>query len=63
MCRYDELTPDYLSKTRTTRYEKAINPNEESNTGNTKYIKAGAIDKYAFAVLVHELLHNKNGNI
>lgn len=63
LCRYEELTADYLAKTRTTRYDKAIDPNESTNATDPKYIRSGAIDKYAFAVLVQELLHfiAKNG--
>lgn len=63
LCRFDNLSVDYISKTRMHRYEKAIHPSEQTYAADKKYLQNGAIDKHAFAVLVHELLNlRKNGN-
>lgn len=59
LCRFQDLSQDYLNKTRSHRYEKAIDPNEDKHSKTPDYFKSGAIDKYSFAVLVEEVLRKK----
>ncbi|VVC90924.1 unnamed protein product [Leptidea sinapis] len=51
LCSFSELTSTYLKQARLHRYDKAIDPNEESS----EY--TATIDQYAFAVLVDEVLN------
>lgn len=62
LCRFQDLQADYLTKTRAHRYEKAIDPDEDKNLKTQEYFKTGAIDKYAFAVLVDEVLRRKGNS-
>lgn len=58
LCRFSDLNEDYLCKTRTYRYDKAIDVNE---TKINKHVneKPYVIDCYAFGVLVNEVLQNR----
>ncbi|KAK4883434.1 hypothetical protein RN001_006753 [Aquatica leii] len=58
LCKFNELTDEYLSKTRTHRYDKAVDPDE---TKSSKEIKENptCIDSFAFGVLVTEVLSNR----
>lgn len=53
LCKYSDLTPKYLEKSKSSRFNKAIDENEikDLNIGRKDYI-----DIYAFGVLVNELL-------
>lgn len=56
LCKYEELTPDYLNKSRANRYSKAVDSNED------KLLKHGRkdfVDILAFSVLVTEVLKTK----
>lgn len=53
MCAFNELTPAYLKHARIHRYDKAIDPDEESYEITTK------VDQYSFAVLVDDVFKNR----
>lgn len=58
LCRFKDLTAEYLNKIKTFRYYKAIDPNEQKNL----LIDCGRydfIDIYGFSVLVNEVLKKK----
>uniref|UniRef100_A0A1E1W001 Protein kinase domain-containing protein n=1 Tax=Pectinophora gossypiella TaxID=13191 RepID=A0A1E1W001_PECGO len=48
LCAFTELTPGYLKQARIHRYDKAVDPNEES------YDNVSKVDQYGFAVLVED---------
>lgn len=54
LCPFSELTPAYLKHARIHRYDKAIDPNEDSNELTTK------VDQYGFAVLVEDVLKGQS---
>lgn len=56
LCRFNELTSDFLSKSRSNRNNKSVDPNEEKHLSSKR---TDFIDVYAFAVFVSEVLHNK----
>lgn len=60
LCRYMDLTDDYLSKTRKYRYNNAIDKNEEKNV-KTNSEKPYIIDCFAYGVLVNEVLQKSDG--
>ncbi|XP_068628330.1 protein-associating with the carboxyl-terminal domain of ezrin isoform X2 [Battus philenor] len=49
LCNFTDLNPTYLKHARIHRYDKAIDPDEESHDITSK------VDQYAFAVLVDEV--------
>ncbi|XP_038208902.1 protein-associating with the carboxyl-terminal domain of ezrin [Zerene cesonia] len=49
LCNFSEQTPAYLKQSRIHRYDKAVDPNEDTNEPTTK------VDQYAFAVLVEDI--------
>ncbi|XP_037964137.2 protein-associating with the carboxyl-terminal domain of ezrin [Plutella xylostella] len=49
LCSFTELTPAYLKHARIHRYDKAVDPSEDS------YKVTGKVDQYAFAVLVEDV--------
>lgn len=57
LCKFSELKSDYLAKTKTSRYTKAVDPNEASLVEGSR---KDCVDVYAFGVLVGEVLKNKN---
>lgn len=57
LCRFTELTTDYLNKSRSNRYNKSVDPNEEKNAKNSGN-RQDHIDVYAFGVLASEALQN-----
>lgn len=57
VCKFNELTTDYLTKSKTNRYNKAIDSNEIKNLSNNS---KDCIDIYAFGVLVCEVLRSKS---
>ncbi|KAG8230921.1 hypothetical protein J437_LFUL002953 [Ladona fulva] len=62
LCRFKDLTPEFLHRTRTRRYDRGIAPEEEEVNG-LKTVKGSilepwAIDTYAFGVLAEELLRS-----
>lgn len=58
LCSFSELTPAYLKHARIHRYDKAVDPNEDSYTLTTK------VDQYGFAVLVEDVYRNhKNDDV
>ncbi|XP_046742704.1 protein-associating with the carboxyl-terminal domain of ezrin [Diprion similis] len=59
LCRFTELTPAYLQKTRNYRYEKAISP-EEDGGKSAVLMEPSAIDQFAFGVLAEEVLRQKS---
>ncbi|XP_048513943.1 protein-associating with the carboxyl-terminal domain of ezrin isoform X2 [Athalia rosae] len=59
LCRFTELTPVYLQKTRNYRYEKAISP-EEDGGKSAVLMEPSAIDQFAFGVLAEEVLSLKS---
>ncbi|XP_015595232.1 protein-associating with the carboxyl-terminal domain of ezrin [Cephus cinctus] len=61
LCRFTELTPAYLQKTRNYRYEKAISP-EEDGAKSAVLLEPTAIDQFAFGVLAEEVLRLKNND-
>ncbi|XP_041974118.1 protein-associating with the carboxyl-terminal domain of ezrin [Aricia agestis] len=52
LCSFKELTPAYLKHARIHRYDKAIDPNEESNKIITK------VDQFGYGVLVEDVFKN-----
>ncbi|CAH4015686.1 unnamed protein product [Pieris brassicae] len=56
LCSFSELTPAYLKQARIHRYDKAVDPNEDSNQVTTK------VDQYAFAVLVEDVFKGCNND-
>ncbi|KAJ8734203.1 hypothetical protein PYW07_014754 [Mythimna separata] len=52
LCPFTELTAAYLRHARIHRYDKAVDPNEDSYEITTK------VDQYAFAVLVEDVFKN-----
>ncbi|KAG5896264.1 hypothetical protein JTB14_033561 [Gonioctena quinquepunctata] len=58
LCSYKDMNCDYLSKTRTSRYSKSLDPNEDkllqNNLGRRDFI-----DIFAFGILVCEILKSK----
>lgn len=58
VCKYTELNTDFLKKSKNSRYNKAIDPNEEKHLqGSTR---KDFIDIFAYAVLVCEVLKTKS---
>ncbi|KAG7197755.1 hypothetical protein KM043_001579 [Ampulex compressa] len=55
LCRFAELTPTYLQKIRTYRYEGAISPDEDIK-GLASLADIGSIDAYAFGTLAEDVL-------
>lgn len=60
LCRFTDITTDYMSKTKSHRYDKCIDPNEEklikdANNSNRK----DYVDIYAYAELAKEVLKSK----
>ncbi|KAF5284068.1 hypothetical protein FQA39_LY17117 [Lamprigera yunnana] len=58
LCKFGELTEEYLSKTRTHRYNKAVEINENRNNKDIKE-NPSSIDTFAYGVLVKEVLQNR----
>nr|CAI5828103.1 unnamed protein product [Callosobruchus analis] len=56
LCKYKELSSEYVQKTKTSRYNKAIDPKEEAFIQKSR---KDFIDVYAFGVLVCELLKSR----
>lgn len=59
LCKLQEVTVDYLNKTKVHRYNKGVDPNEEV------HLKSGRcdfIDSYAFSVLVLEIFSKKRAD-
>ncbi|CAH1972660.1 unnamed protein product [Acanthoscelides obtectus] len=59
LCKYKELNSDYLGKTKSSRYNKAVDPNEEACIVKNRKC---SIDVYAFGVLACELLKSKSND-
>ncbi|CAG9853791.1 unnamed protein product [Phyllotreta striolata] len=59
LCKYSELSCDYLMKTKSGRYNKSIDPNEEKIIDN-KSKRKDAVDIYGFGVLVCEIFQSKS---
>ncbi|XP_068628331.1 protein-associating with the carboxyl-terminal domain of ezrin isoform X3 [Battus philenor] len=53
LCNFTDLNPTYLKHARIHRYDKAIDPDEESHDITSK------VDQYAFAVLVDEVFKER----
>lgn len=58
LCKYNDLNCDYLTKTKSSRYSKSVDPNEDKFLQN-KLNRKDFIDVYAFGVLVCEILKFK----
>ncbi|XP_030036748.1 protein-associating with the carboxyl-terminal domain of ezrin [Manduca sexta] len=56
LCPFTELTSAYLKHARLHRYDKAVDPNEDSYEITTK------VDQYSFAVLVDDVFKGKNND-
>lgn len=52
LCKYDKLTPKYLEQRKGSRYNKAVDANEDKHLNSSKDF----IDVYAFSVLALEVL-------
>ncbi|KAI4459452.1 scy1-related s/t protein kinase-like [Holotrichia oblita] len=62
LCKFNELTHDYLNKIKTFRYHKAIDSNEQKTLlGNCD--RYDFIDLYAYSILVCEVFKNKSDDI
>ncbi|XP_018570433.1 protein-associating with the carboxyl-terminal domain of ezrin [Anoplophora glabripennis] len=61
LCKYKDLDQDYLNKSRTNRYDKAIDTNEDKLLLNINKQK-DFIDVYAFGVLACEVLKSKGNS-
>lgn len=61
-CRNSEMTEAYFRKIKTYRYENAISPDEEVLMQDISS-DPSVIDKFAYAVLVADILKNKNQGI
>ncbi|CAH0552708.1 unnamed protein product [Brassicogethes aeneus] len=59
LCKFSDVTSDFLNKSNSSRYNKAIDPDEVKNMQNNLDRK-DAIDVYAFGVMACELLKAKN---
>lgn len=57
LCKYNELTSEYLSKSRGNRYNKAVDSNEDKLVKDGK--RKDFVDIYAFNVLAVEVLKSK----
>lgn len=57
LCKYNELTSEYLSKSRGNRYNRAVDSNEDKLVKDGK--KKDFVDIYAFSVLAMEVLKSK----
>ncbi|XP_072379255.1 protein-associating with the carboxyl-terminal domain of ezrin isoform X1 [Diabrotica undecimpunctata] len=55
LCKYKDLTVDYLNKSKSSRYSKSIDPNEEQ-LFQMNSTRKDFIDIYAFGVLASDLL-------
>ncbi|KAI5642433.1 protein-associating with the carboxyl-terminal domain of ezrin [Phthorimaea operculella] len=53
LCPFTELTPGFLKQARIHRYDKAVDPNEESYENFTK------VDQYGFAVLMEDVFKGR----
>lgn len=62
LCKFKELSSEYLNKIRTFRYEKAIDSNEQK-TLLTNHDRYDFIDVYGFSILVREVLKKKSDGI
>ncbi|EEZ97411.1 protein-associating with the carboxyl-terminal domain of ezrin [Tribolium castaneum] len=60
VCKFNELSSDFLKKTRNSRYNKAIDPNEDKHIQGPR---RDFIDIFAFGVLVCEVLKSKDEEI
>lgn len=58
LCRFQDMSSDYMAKTRTLRYSKGIDPNEDKLLLDLKKQKE-FVDLYAFANLALEILKEK----
>ncbi|KAF5302694.1 hypothetical protein FQR65_LT08436 [Abscondita terminalis] len=58
LCKFDELSEEYLSKTRAHRYDKAVDPDECKSIKSIKE-NPTCIDSFGFAILVKEVLQNR----
>ncbi|CAG9824056.1 unnamed protein product, partial [Phaedon cochleariae] len=58
LSRYKDISCDYLSKTRSNRYGRSVDPNEEKLLDN-KLGRRDFIDIYAFGALVSEILKSR----
>ncbi|XP_017771213.1 PREDICTED: protein-associating with the carboxyl-terminal domain of ezrin [Nicrophorus vespilloides] len=56
LCKFRDTNADYLCKSKTHRYSKAIDPNEIKNIQGSR---KDCVDIYAFAVLVNEVFKKK----
>lgn len=61
LCKYKDLTEDYLNKSRMNRYDKAVDSNEDKHLQNNN-IQKDFIDVFAFGVLAYEILKSKDNN-
>ncbi|XP_019869962.1 protein-associating with the carboxyl-terminal domain of ezrin [Aethina tumida] len=59
LCKFSDITSDFLNKSKSSRYNKAIDDNEVKSL-EIKANRRDTIDVYAFGVLVCELLRSKN---
>lgn len=59
LCKFDQLTPSYLKKIKSYRYEKAISPDEDTIVA-TPDSDLTNIDRFAFAILAEEVLRLKD---
>ncbi|VEN50069.1 unnamed protein product [Callosobruchus maculatus] len=59
LCKYKELNSEYLHKTKISRYNKAVDPKEDTFIEKERQY---LIDVYAFGVLVCELLKSKSSD-
>jgi SCY1-like protein 3 len=57
-CKFSELTRDYLKKSKSSRYDKAIDPNEEKHVQGSS--RRDFVDVFAYGVLVCEVLKTKS---
>lgn len=58
LCKFDDLTIDYLNKAKVHRYDKAIDPNEENNMQDCE--RFDFIDIYAFSILILEIFKKRS---
>ncbi|KAJ8910352.1 hypothetical protein NQ315_004968 [Exocentrus adspersus] len=58
LCRYEDLSSDFLNKSRMNRYFKAVDSNEEKVFVNPT-ARRDFIDVYAFGVLVYEVFKSR----
>lgn len=61
LCKFEDLTVEYLNKAKVHRYDKAIDPNEESILQDCD--RYDFIDSFAFSVLILEILKKKSDGI